>query len=137
ETRGIEARRCERNRNAHALGDAVLPVELAAVIVVAASLDALETRSPFAHLRQSVGKDFDVVVHHPDPLAAEFVRGAHALAEPTGPAGVGLQLAVYDLGADPFAERFDDLSRVVSGIVVDDDDTARLRIHRGDAAQKS
>ncbi|MBG9885178.1 hypothetical protein ABE10_00965, partial [Bacillus toyonensis] len=124
ESGGVEAGRRERDGDAHPLRDAVLPVEGAAVVVVAAALDALEAGGPAAHPGEAVGKHLDVVVHEPDPLGAEVVGRAHALAEASRAAGVGVQASVDDLGAEVGAQRVDDLGGVVRGGIVDHDDPA-------------
>ena len=107
------------------LGDAVLPVELAAVVVVAAALDALEPRRPRAHPSEAVGETSTSSSMSHIHVGAELVGDAHALAEAAGPAGVGVQPAVDEFGAEPVAEGLDDLGRVVDGRVVDDRRRAR------------
>ena len=133
----VERRRRERDRDAERDRQPVLPVELAAVVVVAASLDALEPGRPCAHAGEPVGDDLDVVVHEPHPRGAELVRDAHALAEPAGAARVGVEPVVDEFGAETLAVRLDDGGGVIDGGVVDDDDVARLRIHHDDALEQS
>ena len=63
-------------------------------------------------------------------VGAELVRDAHALAEAAGAAGVRVEAAVDELGAEALAVGLDELGRVVGRRVVDDHDVAGLRVHQ-------
>ena len=65
-----------------------------------------------AHPREAVGDDLDVVVHEPHPRGSELVGDAHALAEAAGAAGVRLEAAVDEFGAE--RSRKDSTTSVVS-----------------------
>ena len=133
----VEAGGSERNRDRHLLSDAVLPVELAAVVVIAASLNALESGRPRAHPSETVRKHLDIVVHEPNPGGAEIVGDAHSFAETARAARVRLEATVHELGADAIAKRLHNLGGVIAGRVVDDHDMSRLRVHARDALEKA
>src|SRR3546814_20351235 len=78
----VEPRGREGDGDRHRLGDPVLPVELAAVVVVPAALDAAEPPGPGPHPSQAGGDDLAIAVPEPDTPRTEHVTGASASDTP-------------------------------------------------------
>ena len=82
--------------------------------------------------RQAVGGGHDVVVHQPDPVEALVVCRLHARPEPTGAAGVLVEVDALEVQAAVGVEH---LARVVGAGVVDDDHRVGLVGLRGEPVE--
>src|SRR3546814_18905737 len=72
----VEARGREGDGDRHGFGDPVLPVELAAVVVVPAALDAAEPQGPPSHPSQTAAAALEFPVQAPTPPRTVLRAGA-------------------------------------------------------------